>query len=654
MPASSTVSTQHSTASPARWVAAALAVAGAAVCAALVLMAGAHGREGRIERSVENGGDWYARSPGWFTSRGLYPTEHAPDGAPFAWAAGRLRLQIPQLDRRRACELRLRVRSGRASTDPPALLRVTADGADVSAVSIGSEWQEIVVPLGIVPRTGAVVLIDAQGTFNPGPQDPRALGFMIDRLTLAPIDGRPVTIPAAAFARAGMLAAAVALAAVVCSLPAWLSFASGAAAGAVVARLLLFDSAFLGEYSSALPSLAAGIVILALLASGLSRWVPAGMAGAWRQVALLAIVATALRLAVFLHPASAISDGMFHVHRAQAVRAGAYVFTSVTPRPFYEFPYPIGLYVAAQPFWDLFADRVFLLRAVALAADALVALGLFAVALARREAPSTGTLTAMFALAAPVVIQGVSTANLTNVFAQSCFSLAIIWVGWHLASKRVAVAAAGTVLLLSAAVLSHFSTAVIAVPAAAAIVVAVLLAGDPLESRAWRWIGVACLVALGLSYVVYYSQFHEVYLRTLSRVGTEGAANSFVATLAEHSDSKAVTLLRFLAANYGWAALALASIGAVAAVRRGRRDGWTLVLLALSLVLAAFVLLGAFTPIEMRASLAAHPVVAYLAAIGVTWMWGSRNVVLRAAAVAGTAATVWLGVNALRAVLGGN
>jgi hypothetical protein len=260
----------------------------------------------------------------------------------------------------------------------------------------------------------------------------------------------------------------------------------------------------------------------------------------------------------------------------------------------------------------------------------------------------------VYALAAPVVIQGVSTANLTNVFAQSCFSLAIIWVGWHLASKRVAVAAAGTVLLVSAAVLSHFSTAVIAVPAAAAVVVAVALARDPLESRAWRWIGVACLVALGLSYVVYYSQFHEVYARTLSRVGTEGAANSFVATLAEHSESKAVTLLRFLAANYGWAALGLASIGAVAAVRRGRRDGWTLVLLALSVVLAAFVFLGAFTPIEMRANLAAHPVVAYLAAIGVTWMWSTRHVVLRAAAVAGTAATVWLGVNALRAVLGGN
>ena len=69
------------------------------------------------------------------------------------------------------------------------------------------------------------------------------------------------------------------------------------------------------------------------------------------------------------------------------------------------------------------------------------------------------------------------------------------------------------------------------------------------------------VLALGLLYATYYSHFHDVYARTLSRVGTEGAETSLVATLAEHSESKPVTMLRFLVNNYGWATLVLAAVG---------------------------------------------------------------------------------------------
>jgi hypothetical protein len=637
-----------------------LAVVGAAACAVFILAVAARSREGSVTRSVENGGDWYARSPGWFVTRGLHPTEHAPDGSAFAWAGGRVRLTIPRLDRHGRYQLTLRARSGRSSAEPPAIVRVVVDGLDTATLTIGSDWQECDVTLPVAQGDGVVVLMDAQQTFTPGPQDPRALAFMIEQLTLTPLDAASVPIPHVVLLHAGLLAGAVALAAALCLLPVWIAFATGTAAGTVAAWLVLFDAAFLGRYSSVLAALSMAIAIsggLACLLTGLAH--PASRR-AWRAAALVAIVVTALRLAVFLHPDAPTSDGMFHVHRAQAVRSGDYFFTSVTPPPFYEFPYPVGLYVVAQPLWDRVPNRVALLRGIALVADALVALGLFAVVAARRGAHETrgprsavtGVLAAALALAVPVITQSVSTANLTNVFAQSCFSLALVWIGWHLPSTRPWLAVAGSVVLLSASYLSHFSTAVIGAPAATLMAVAAALARDPREARAWRWIALSVGLALALSYLVYYVHFHDIYARTLSRVGTERAETSLVATLAEHSESKPVTMLRFLVVNYGWGALALAAAGTAAALRRDWRDGWTLILLAVGLTVLGFAALGALTPIELRANLAAHPVVAALAALGLAWLWNTKRVMLRVAAVAALSWTAWLGIAALRDVLG--
>ena len=621
------------------------------VVAPLAFVAALWMRGPEVVRSVENGGDWYARSPGWFTSRGLYPTEHAPDGSPFAWASGRARLQIPQLDRRVPRELRLRVRSGRGASDAPSVLRVLVDGIDAASATVGSDWQEIVVPLPAARDRGATIAIDAQQTFTPGPQDARVLGFMLDRLTLSAPGGAALTPSIEVLTAVALFAAGAALAAVLSTLPAWIVAAVGITAGGAACGLLLFDAAFLGSYSERLIPIAIAVACCGIAAAFLSSFASSDTMQGWRTATLIVIVVTAIKLAVFLHPGAPIGDGMFHVHRAQAVRAGEYIFTSVTPRPFYEFPYPVGLYVAAQPFWNVTTDRVALLRGLTLVLDAFVALALFGVA-ASRWGSTAGVLGAALALSFPVVVQGISTANLTNVFAQSWFSLGLAWIGWHLSSRRAIVVAAGTTFLLAAAYLSHFSTAVIGIPAALLIVAAIARARDPGESRSWRWAALAVLVAIALSYALYYSQFHEVYARTWSRIGQEGADNSFVATLEQHSESKAVTLARFLVANYGWSGLALVAVGVVVVLRRGWRDGWTLILLAFGLVIDSFLLLGAFTPIEMRANLAAHPLIAVLAALGCASLWQSGRVPLRLIAAIGFAATVWTGARAVLAVLG--
>jgi hypothetical protein len=629
-----------------------LAIVAAAACAAALLAAAVHLRGAEIARSVDNGGGWYSRTPAWFVTRGVYPTEQTPDGSSFAWAAGRVRLQIPRLDRSVDHRLRVRARTGRTPADPQATLRISVDGIEAAPATLTAEWHEIDVQVPAARRAGAVIFLETDQTFVPGPQDQRTLAFMIDHLTLARTDGGPVTPTRDALVHVAAFAAAVALACVICLLPASVAFAAGLVAGIAATLLLLFDSAFLSDYSSTFVGLAVVTVVFAAIVALLTRLAEPSTRRAWCTAALLVIVVSCVRLAVFAHPDAPIGDAMFHVHRAQEVRAGQYIFTSVTPRPFYEFPYPIGLYVVAQPLWERFPDRVFLLRTITLVADGLVALGLFAVVSARWGSRLAGVLATVFALAVPVVTQTISTANLTNAFAQSCFSLAILWIGWFLPSPRWFLAAIGTIVLLTAGYLSHFSTAVIGMPVAVLAAGFIALSRDPRDARAWRWLTVSVLLALTLSYVVYYSHFHEVYARTLSRIGTEKTQTSLVATLAEHSESKPVTMLRFLLVNYGWSALLLSGVGVGAALIRGWREAWTLELIAVAVIVVTFFALGALTPIEMRANLAAHPLIAALAALGASWLWTTGRLVPRILAVAGVIWSVSIGIAALRDVLG--
>ena len=73
-----------------------LAVAGVGACAAALLVVAVRAGGTRIVRDVDNGGEWHLRSFGWFTIRGVFSAEYAPDGAAFAWAAGRVRVEIPR------------------------------------------------------------------------------------------------------------------------------------------------------------------------------------------------------------------------------------------------------------------------------------------------------------------------------------------------------------------------------------------------------------------------------------------------------------------------------------------------------------------------------------------------------------------------------
>ncbi|HET7219486.1 MAG TPA: hypothetical protein VFJ02_15625, partial [Vicinamibacterales bacterium] len=299
--------TVHQLASSRVWRALA-AVAASALCAAALLAAAALVRHGDLIRSVENGGDWYARSPGWYTTRGVYPTEHAPDGAPFAWAGGRVRIQIPQLVRDEGHELSVRVRSGRDAREPDAMLRVLVDGVDAAAVRAGADWQVFHVTIPPSRQTGAAVLIEAQDTFTPGPQDPRRLAFMVDRLELRATAGGRIAIGALTYAHVAAFAAAAALAVLLCGLPAWMAWPTGTASGLAAIALVLFDAAYLGGYSAVFLPLSIATVMLCAVGAVALRAAPEDLRRAAAAAIVLAVLVSIVRLAVFLHPAAPTSD----------------------------------------------------------------------------------------------------------------------------------------------------------------------------------------------------------------------------------------------------------------------------------------------------------------------------------------------------------
>ena len=181
------------------------------------------------------------------------------------------------------------------------------------------------MPLPPARSRGVSVAIDAQQTFTPGPQDPRALGFMIDRRRARSHGWRRARRPRSTRCwPPPLFAGAVALAAVLCGTPLWMACRGRPRGRRRRDGLLLFDAAFLGSFGARLiwPAIAIAIAAAAAAIAG-----AAGGAGTETRLAhrraSSSICVTAIKLAVFLHPAAPIGDGMFHVHRAQAVRAGS-------------------------------------------------------------------------------------------------------------------------------------------------------------------------------------------------------------------------------------------------------------------------------------------------------------------------------------------
>jgi hypothetical protein len=626
---------------------AAILVSGLA--SAIFVSAGARRMTGASLAGPVADGSWVARTRAWFVPSGFHQAEvDTQNYRHFSWTTNHSEIRVPAIDRSRAYRIRFRIAAGRApDMPPPPQLVATVDGVPRlrADTSNGAQEYEVVAPAGS-GRTLTVAL-DLSNTFVPSSQDRRALGVVVDSVSIEPIDAK-FRVLWDVLALAALATMAYAAVAAVCGFGAGWTLAIGLVAGALQAWLLALDAAFLGLFVHRLVRIATGAAVLGLVVA-LLRWrLPRSeFAPEWPLAAGLAIVLGAIKFAFFSHNAATIGDAIFQVHRAHNVLVGNYFFTSITPRPFFEFPYAIALYVTAMPAWSWFQgelNHVLLLRGLCIAADSLVGVAMF---FALRRAWSDPRPALAFAALWPFALSPQSTlctANLTNHYGQSLFGIGMAVAAWMASATRVSVLGiVGVTVLLAIGFLSHFSTISVGVPLAGLAAVCLVVVGRGMTRKLGVWLVAATLAAAAISYVVYYSHFHAVYAKTFERVAAregEAATRSMVAPVSV----KAGRWLFETRELFGLPVLLCAVGGAVWLARRRPREGLTLMFGGWALAWLVFSALAIFTAVEMRASLAAAPLMLALAAcsLGALSRW-SRMGAFAAAGIA--VAIAWQGLD---------
>jgi hypothetical protein len=581
-----------------------------------------------------------------FTTRGFHrPEVDAGTTRQFSWTGAHAEIRIPNIDRNRPYRITLRILAGRGpATAPPPALVISVDGAPRLRAPSSNERRSYEVEAPPARRTTLVLAIDVSGTFVPGPNDRRALGVVVEDVSIEPIGAswRPT---AGVLARLALATMALASVVAVCGFRvAWTIAIVALAAGANV-WLLARDGAFLGPYVDRLLAIGLGATVAgALVAAARLRWPAPVHAPDWSLAAGLTIVAAAAKIAFFAHPNVALADSIFQVHRAQNVVGGQYFFTSITPRPFFEFPYAIALYVTALPFWSWFPtelDRVRLLRGISIIADACIGFAMYLALHRAWPAHRSGLIFAALWPFARAPVNALCTSNLTNLYGQGLFGVAMAIVLWMAAARRVSFGAlSATLVLLSAAFLSHFSTISVGVPMAAAIGALLAVAGGRETRRLGAAIVALVVLAGAIAYGAYYSHFHDVYRATINRV-VSGEGGGEDRSMAAPPRVKFDRWQRMTHTEFGWPAMAGALGGVLVLARHARHPG-TIVLGGWLLGWLAFAVVGILTPIEMRANLASAPLVLALAAIAAgRLVAASRPATAAAAALA--LAIIWDG-----------
>jgi hypothetical protein len=569
-----------------------------------------------IERGPLESGEKIGRSRAWLELSGFYPAE-LEEGRSFSWMGEAGRIRLARLDRSVAIKLSFWVQPAVATRRVE--LQAAVDGLALPPMTLVSGSQRVDIDLPATRAGRAIVDLRVSQTIVPGAADRRTLGLRVDGVALEATDGR-VRIPWDSLRSATIsgLGLGIALALTLGARP--LAFALGLGAGGWLGFLLAFDSAFLGAYPDRLAFIGLCMAALGALCAAATR---AGADERWglRAATGVIVVLTACKLALFFHPMTAVGDSIFHVHRAQTVQRGEYFFTSITPRPFFEFPYPPGLYVFVSPLWDAVhgdMEHVWLLRSVVLAAEATLAIAVYAVVFSNWRHRLAAFVASALTLLLPVGLYTICTSNLTNSFGQSMFGIGLATLlcayaaprrGWILIASGAAFVCAGF--------LSHFSTFSVGVPLLPACAASVWLGGRGLPRRTTTIaLTVALFVAATVSVAVYYAHFVPVYKQTVERVLTrEGAAaeRSMVAPVSVKAARIATTAWM----EFGAAALLAAAAAGLLLMRARANDPLTLALMGWAAVVLGFWLLAVLTAIEMRASLTAQPLVAILAGLAI-------------------------------------
>jgi hypothetical protein len=578
---------------------------------------------------------------------GVYPSERVPDtGLTFAWTGRDVTLRIPGFDRGVDWTLDLRVRGARIDPSQNPQLVILADGVPLATHQSRTDFEDVRVTIPARPeRTrGMVLSMQASSTFVPGASDPRALGVMLDRMSLTPAG--VALPPRRAFAGASLSAAVIGAAV------ALLGVTTGSAVGAAV-LLSAGAAAMLGrgfgpytDYPLAAVRLAGWIALFLTCAAAAIEWrQQQPLRNTARFVAAWSAGAAFLKLLVLLHPDMPIGDAMFHAHRFQGVLAGRWYFTSVAPGN-YTFPYAPGLYAFAAPFASLVARGaadMTLLRIVAIGADTAAAALLYITIVRRWGDRITGAMSVAIYHLLPLDFRIMTVGNLTNAFAQSLSVgvLALMAAEWLTWERKLAVGVAAVVL--AAAFMSHTSAFAILVVSATLIAMTFRWKGGPAMRSPAVAVLVATAAAFALSVAVYYGHFLPTYQTEFARISTETAVAAPDAG-GRGIGTRLISVPRYLREYFGIPALALAIVGAHVLRRTRARDRLTLTIGAWTAACLLFLALGVLTPVDMRYYLAAIPAVAVGAASGASGLWsaGGRQRLAGALLLAGV---VWIGMS---------
>jgi hypothetical protein len=584
--------------------------------------------------------------------RGIYPSERDDaSGRTFAWTAERLTLQL-DVDRQVPWWLDVRMRGARPGGAPNPELQFFVDGLLVHTQATSAEFADARVQIPRRPATSGLTLeIRSSSTFVPGPADPRALGVMLDWLTLTP---EGVALPP----RAAFAGVAVASAAAAASI-ALLGVTAGSAVGAALllsAALAALVARGFGPYTDYADVAARGALWIGVVGGVLVAIVRRTRSEPFRNTARFAIAfsgsALLLELLMLLHPNMPVGDALFHAHRFQEVLAGRWYFTSIAPGG-YQFPYAPGLYLFAIPFSGLVrrgASDMTVLRTIVCVADALAGLLLYNMAVRLRGDRLAGALAVALYGLIPLGFGVIRVGNLTNAFAQSLSVGAFALI----ASPALRLERRGMVALLTlalgAAFVSH--TSAFAIGSAAACFAALFFrwrGGPALRSPAAAVL-VGALVAIALAVVLYYVHFVETYRTELARIGSEtvtGAPDAGGRSMLGRLASVPTNLRLY----YGVPAMVLAAVGAVRLWQRAVRDRVALTSAGWAAACLCFLVLGILTPVDMRHYLAAVPVVALVAGGGVGIEWGVDRT-RRAAMIGLLALAVIVGIRSWWSTLG--
>jgi len=596
---------------------------------------------------------------------GIYPAERdEAAGLTFAWTGPEVTLRLPGLDRRANWTLDLRVRGARSVAAENPALTVVADGLVVSTEPTTTDFSDLRV---VIPsrgeRRGLTLNLRPSATFVPGPADTRALGVMIDRISLTP--DRVPLVPRPALTAASLSSAAMGAALALLGVTAGSAIGGAVLLSAGVAAVVGRGFGPFTDYPSLALSLGVWIAIaLATLALAAQQRHGLAFRNTARFAAAFSACALFLKLLILVHPDMPIGDAMFHAHRFQGVLAGRYYFTSIAPGG-YAFPYPPGLYVFASIFAGLVhrgAADVTLLRIVTCAADALAGLLLYAAIVhAPRDAAkdSTTRLAAAIAVAMyhliPVGLAVLTTGNLTNAFAQSVAVGALVLMAIDRTRLERWVWTLALTATLAVAYLSHTGT--LAILFAATVLIALLFlvrGGASLRSPAAA-VALATVGAAVLAVVVYYAHFLDTYRTEFARIGHE------TATAASDAGGRTVVdRLRVVPYSVdiyiGVPVLLVALLGAVHLAARHGRERLTLVFAGWILSCLVFLVIGILTPVDMRYYLASVPALAIAAGFGAAWAWSggrqSHAMLWRVAAGVLLAAAISTGVHNWWAALG--